>query len=105
MVVPSAHVTSITELSTDAYLELMSLLRESMLRLERAIGCHGMNVGVNQGEAAGAGIEAHAHIHIVPRWRGDTNFMPVTAGMRVISQGLDHAYRMLRPHFEDLDAD
>lgn len=103
MVVPSKHVASITELPMDSYVELMSLLRESMLRLESALGCHGMNVGVNQGEAAGAGIEAHAHIHIVPRWRGDTNFMPVTAGTRVISQSLGHAYQMLRPHFEDLD--
>jgi len=103
MVVPQEHVASITELSVDAYTELMGLLRETMIRLERALGCQGMNIGVNQGEAAGAGIEAHAHIHLVPRWRGDTNFMPVTAGMRVISQGLEHAYRMLQPHFEDLN--
>ena len=103
MVVPSAHVTSITHLEADAYSELMTLLRESMVRLEKALGCQGMNVGINQGEAAGAGIEAHAHIHLVPRWKGDTNFMPVTGGMRVISQGLEHAYDMLLPHFEDLD--
>ncbi|MEC8025790.1 MAG: HIT domain-containing protein [Myxococcota bacterium] len=104
MVVPQEHVNSITDLSEEAYIELMLLLRESTARLVHALGCHGVNTGINQGEAAGAGIESHVHIHLVPRWRGDTNFMPVTASVRVVSQGLDHAFGMLRPYFEDLDA-
>ena len=105
MVVPREHVTSIADLPDAAYIELMKLLREAMRRLESALSCDGMNIGVNQGQAGGAGIEAHAHIHLVPRWHGDTNFMPVTASVRVVSQGLEHAYRTLRPHFESLDAD
>ncbi len=103
MVIPTRHVSSLTELTETEYSALMTLVREATMRLEAACSPHGINMGMNLGEAAGAGIAEHLHMHLVPRWRGDTNFMSVTAGSRVVSQGLDHAWNTLRPHFADLD--
>ncbi len=103
MVVPRVHVSRLEQLSDEAYTELMSLVRASATRLQAACNPQGINLGMNLGEAAGAGIETHLHMHLVPRWAGDTNFMAVTAGTRVVSQGLEHAWATLRPHFEDLD--
>jgi ATP adenylyltransferase len=65
-------------------------------RIQRALKPHGFNIGINIGKAAGAGITGHLHVHIVPRWRGDTNFMPVTAHIKVISQSLRELFRRLR---------
>ena len=105
MVVPRRHVADLSDLRDSEYHAMMSLLRASHERLKAACSPHGVNVGMNLGEAAGAGIASHLHMHLVPRWRGDTNFMPVTAGINVVSQGVEHAFALLRPHFQDLDAD
>lgn len=103
MVIPHRHVSRLTQLDEAEYMHLMALVRHATQRLEVACQPGGINMGMNQGEAAGAGIESHLHLHLVPRWSGDTNFMTVTAGARVVSQGLEHAWRLLRPHFSDLD--
>jgi ATP adenylyltransferase len=81
----------------------MRLVRETVTRLRGALGAEGFNVGMNLGSAAGAGIAEHLHAHVVPRWSGDTNFMPVLANVRVMPQYLEETYDHLRPAFADLD--
>lgn len=102
LVAPRRHVAELTDLEADEYIALMDLLRESTSRLKRAVRCHGLNVGFNLGAAAGAGVPGHVHGHVVPRWSGDTNFMPVLADVRVMPQYLDEAWRQLYPAFADL---
>jgi ATP adenylyltransferase len=99
MIVPYAHVDAITGLEEDTTTEMMRLLRRSQTVLTEAMNPHGFNVGINQGGAAGAGIADHVHLHLVPRWVGDTNFMPVMGNVRVIPQHLDDTYAMLRGGF------
>ena len=79
LVVPHAHAASLEELEADDADALFRLVRASSSRLVRALKAEGLNVGVNQGAVAGAGVAAHLHVHVVPRWSGDTNFMPVLA--------------------------
>lgn len=102
LVLPREHVASLDELSEAAYDALFRLVREAQRRLGSAVGAEAFNIGLNLGEAAGAGIAEHLHVHIVPRWAGDTNFMPVLADIRVMPQHLDETFRHLYPHFADL---
>ena len=95
LIVPNRHVGDISKLSTKEYVELMELLRETKGLLQTALGPQGFNVGINLGHVAGAGIPGHVHIHIVPRWSGDHNFMPVTAATKVISSSLEVVYKKL----------
>jgi len=95
LIVPNRHVADITQLPRVEYTELMDLLRETKDLLQKALGPEGFNVGLNLGRIAGAGIPGHVHLHIVPRWRGDHNFMPVTAATKVISQSLSVIYKKL----------
>jgi ATP adenylyltransferase len=96
MVSPYEHVDSIELLGPDALSELMTLTQRSMAAIRSAYGPDGFNLGVNQGKVAGAGVEDHVHLHVVPRWGGDTNFMPVTGGVRVLPQSLADSYEALR---------
>jgi ATP adenylyltransferase len=75
------------------------LLRASVSAVRAALSPHGLNLGMNLGRVAGAGIDQHCHWHVVPRWNGDTNFMPVTGGAKVLSEALADTYRRLAPHF------
>ncbi len=102
LVAPRRHVSDLAELSDEEYGALTTLLRESTIRLRKAVGCSGMNVGFNLGIDAGAGVADHLHGHIVPRWRGDTNFLPVLADVRVMPEYLDDAWRRLYGAFADL---
>lgn len=102
LVAPRRHVADLADLSEAEYGGLMALLRESTVRLRRAVGCAAMNVGFNLGLHAGAGIADHLHGHVVPRWPGDTNFMPVLTDVRVMPQYLDDAWRRIYPAFADL---
>jgi ATP adenylyltransferase len=102
LVAPRRHVGDVGDLEPAEWDALTSLLRESIARLKRAVGCEGMNVGFNLGAVAGAGVADHLHGHLVPRWRGDTNFMPVLADVRVMPEYLDDAWKKLRPAFADL---
>ena len=95
LVVPNRHVPDISKLSRQEYLALMELLVETKDILQSVLKPHGFNLGLNLGRVAGAGIPGHVHFHIVPRWKGDHNFMPVTAGTKVISQSLSVIYKKL----------
>jgi ATP adenylyltransferase len=95
MVSPYEHVPSIEELDAETLLELMALTQRSLGALREAYGPEGFNLGVNQGRIAGAGVEDHVHLHVVPRWDADTNFMPVIASTRVLPQSLEDSYATL----------
>ena len=99
MVAPYEHIGRIQELSPETVAEMMSLAQLAMTRLEDVYSPHGYNVGFNQGRVAGAGVEHHIHMHVVPRWGGDTNFMPVIADTKVMPQTLEQSYEALKGAF------
>jgi ATP adenylyltransferase len=99
MVAPLAHVASLTDLDDEQSLQLLQALRRSLAVLEQELKPEGFNVGVNLGKVAGAGIPDHVHVHVVPRWNGDTNFMPVLAETKVINQHLDSSWAQLSRAF------
>ena len=95
LVAPLAHKGQLSELTEDELLDLQLILRRMVALLSEAMRPDGYNVGLNLGRVAGAGLPGHLHWHIVPRWNGDTNFMPVLADVKVISQSLDALYELL----------
>ncbi|MEO3756480.1 HIT domain-containing protein [Streptomyces sp. B6B3] len=95
MVVPYRHVADYPELTADETAELAELTKRAMVAIRTAAGAHGFNIGMNQGTVAGAGIAAHLHQHVVPRWGGDANFMPVIGQTKVLPQLLGDTRRML----------
>lgn len=101
MVAPYKHVATFEGLSDDELLELLKLVRASMRAIKRVYGPDGFNVGVNVGRAAGAGIEDHLHIHIVPRWVGDTSFITIVSATKTVPQDLRDTYRALKPVLEE----
>ncbi len=102
MIAPYSHVASLEYLSEEEVTEMFLLAQEVIKILRKVMGPDGFNVGINIGRVAGAGFDQHVHLHIVPRWNGDTNFMPVLADVKVIPEGLRETYNRLKPHFEDL---
>jgi len=102
MVVPYVHAASLTELEPAQRAELGELTMHCEQVLRQAMRPDGFNIGLNLGSAAGAGIAEHLHVHVVPRWDGDTNYMTVVGEIRVIPQHLDHTYAMLQPYFQGL---
>jgi ATP adenylyltransferase len=104
MIAPRRHVASPELLTRDERAILTELISKSVVRLRKALKPSGLNVGANLGRSAGAGFAEHMHWHIVPRWDGDTNFVPVLTSTRVISQHLDSSYRMLAPLFKSIEA-
>jgi ATP adenylyltransferase len=99
MVAPRRHVPSLEDLDADELLELMALTQRSLGALRDTYGPDGFNLGVNEGEIAGAGFADHVHLHVVPRWAADNNFMAVTGDTRVLPQSLDDSYAALRERF------
>ena len=99
MVAPYEHVGALQDLDADTVAEIMALAQKAMRRLEEVYSPQGYNVGFNQGRIAGAGFENHIHMHVVPRWGGDTNFMPVLADTRVMPQSLEQSYEALHGAF------
>lgn len=99
MIVPYRHVATLPDLEADAAAEMTELTRRSQRVVQDAMRPQGFNIGMNQGRAAGAGIDQHLHMHLVPRWVGDTNFMPVVGDTRVMPQHLDETYELLRKGF------
>ncbi len=95
LVAPLAHLAKLQELPDDVLLDLQRTLRKMLGILERSMCAEGFNVGLNLGKVAGAGLPGHLHWHIVPRWSGDTNFMPVFTDAKVIVQSLDSLYDLL----------
>jgi len=102
LVVPNRHEAELEDLSDEEYDALFRLTRDAASRLAKAVRSQGLNIGLNLGRAAGAGIADHLHVHIVPRWDGDTNFMPVIGDVRVMPQHLQATHRHLLPHFLDV---
>lgn len=95
LIAPRAHKASLAELNDDELLETMHTLRRMVGILGEMLHPDGYNIGVNLGKSAGAGLPGHLHWHVVPRWDGDTNFMPVLADVKVIAQSLDSLYEYL----------
>jgi ATP adenylyltransferase len=100
MIVPRRHIAALAEATPDELQELITLTRRAEMVLTEAYAPHGLNIGLNLGKAAGAGVADHLHIHIVPRWNGDTNFMTVVGTVRVLPETLDATAAKLRPLFE-----
>ncbi len=96
MVAPFEHVGRLQDIAPETVAEMMGFAQQAMDRLEAVYGPQGFNVGFNQGKAAGAGVEHHIHMHVVPRWGGDTNFMPVIGDVRVMPQSLEDSYAALK---------
>lgn len=101
MVVPYQHVADLEDLDDETLAEAMILVRKCTALLDCAMHPEGFNVGINIGKAAGAGIHEHLHIHIVPRWVGDTNFMPVLGETRVLPEMVADSYKRLRSVLEN----
>ncbi len=102
MVVPYRHTGGVAELDGEEQRELMGTLARTLAAEDRAFNPGGYNIGLNLGEAAGAGIRDHLHAHVVPRWHGDTNFMPVLGDVKVIPEHLEATYDRLQQAFADL---
>jgi ATP adenylyltransferase len=104
MVAPFEHVGDLRRLQADASAELMVLTQRSLAAIERVYGAEGFNLGMNLGDVAGAGFAGHVHMHVVPRWKGDTNFMPVVGDTRVMPEALPDSWSKLRAAFEEVAA-
>lgn len=100
LVVPTKHASHPKDLDDREYQALTALLLFGMTALEKVLAPHGMNVGMNLGRVAGAGVDEHLHFHIVPRWDGDHNYVAVLGEVRVINEHLDDTYRQLKPAFK-----
>ena len=96
MIAPYRHVANLQDLTDGEAMEHFNLVKKSLTLLKQVLKPDGFNLGLNMGKIAGAGIEEHLHTHLVPRWQGDTNFMPVLSDTRVISEGLAATYEKLR---------
>ena len=102
MVVPYRHIPNLAATTTDEQAELMRFTRDAEVALTEAYTPQGMNIGINLGRPAGAGVVDHLHIHAVPRWTGDTNFMTAIGNTRVLPEDLAATKRRLQPVFERL---
>ena len=99
MIVPLQHVSRLQMLKPDILMEMTGWMRVAESILEKTYRCDGFNVGMNIGSAAGAGLDSHLHIHMLPRWSGDTNFMSTTADIRIIPEELTVTWNRLAPQF------
>jgi ATP adenylyltransferase len=105
MVVPNRHIGSLAAGTPEELSELMRFTRDAEIALHEAYTPQGINIGINLGRPAGAGVLDHVHVHLVPRWNGDTNFMSVIGNTRVLPEDLGETARRLRPIFERLATD
>ena len=105
MVVPARHVGSLAEATRQELTELILMARRAEIALTEAYRPHGMNMGINLGRPAGAGVPGHLHLHLVPRWDGDTNFMTVVGATRVVPEEPPQTLKRLRPIFDRLAGD
>ena len=102
MIVPNRHVASLSVTTAAEQMDLMRLTRHAEMALTEAYSPHGINIGINLGRPAGAGVLDHLHVHLVPRWNGDTNFMTAIGETRVLPEDLNVSVAKLRPIFERL---
>ena len=103
LVMPRKHKGDLLDLSDEEYFELTGLLRSSLSVLKSSYEAQGFNIGLNHGDVAGAGIPAHLHWHILPRWFGDTNFFPVVCETKVLPETLKQTYQRLQKGFLKLN--
>ena len=96
MAAPYRHVKSLELLSGEELADLMDVVNEAKVRIDKKLKPHGYNIGLNIGKVGGAGFAGHVHVHIVPRWKGDTNFMPIVADTKIVSESLESMYRILK---------
>lgn len=99
MISPYKHVSELSDLDNDTKIEIMNLIQKCTNVLKKAMKAEGFNIGINIGPVAGAGVKDHLHVHIVPRWTGDTNFMPIFGNIKIISEGLQQTWEKLRKEF------
>ncbi len=104
MIVPYRQVADFQDLSLVELAEMMQAAQRAVGALNRVMGPHGYNIGANLGRVAGAGIENHVHFHVVPRWNGDTNFMPVLGDTKVVSEEMRKTFRKLQKAFKNADS-
>jgi len=102
LVAPKLHTSDINRLSDDTFAQLSFLTRLCVIVLTEVYSPQGFNIGANLGRAAGAGVPGHIHYHVLPRWNGDTNFLPVISEVKVISESITDTYNKLIPHFRNL---
>jgi ATP adenylyltransferase len=101
MVCPKSHVAELEDIPTEEKMELLELLEVSIRALRKAIKPHGFNIGINMGRAAGAGLEDHIHIHVVPRWIGDTNFMPICSDVKIIVEDINSSMMKIKNYLTE----
>ncbi len=99
MVAPFEHIGALQDIEPEVMAEMMDLAQQAIRKMESVYSPEGFNIGVNQGRVAGAGVEGHIHLHVVPRWAGDNNYMPVLADTRVMPQSLEETYDALEGGF------
>jgi ATP adenylyltransferase len=102
MVVPFQHTGDLLELDDNILLDMQKTIRKTIKVMRKVLHPHAMNIGLNMGRMAGAGIDEHIHYHIVPRWDGDTNFMPVIGDTKVVSESLDDTWKKLHDVFLEM---
>jgi len=102
LIYPLRHTPTVEDISREEGSRLFTLIQDSTAILKEAYRPEGLNVGMNMGRSAGAGIEDHLHFHVVPRWPGDVNFMPLLAETKVMPEHLDDSYKALSPFFQKL---
>ncbi|HRN78470.1 MAG TPA: HIT domain-containing protein [Candidatus Dependentiae bacterium] len=102
LILPYQHIATLPELSLEARTELMEVAAHCYTIVKQVLSADGVNMGINFGKAAGAGIPAHLHQHVLPRWFGDTNFLPTLSDTKQISFDLNEVYKKLKPSFEDI---
>ncbi len=102
LVLPLEHTQKLSALSSEARTELMEVVTHCSTILEKELNAQGINIGLNQGKAAGAGLPSHLHFHVLPRWAGDTNFLPTLAQTKTVSVSLEDLYNKLKPHLDKL---
>ncbi|MBA2522900.1 MAG: HIT domain-containing protein [Solirubrobacterales bacterium] len=99
MVAPFDHVGRLQDIDPEVTAEMLALANQALTRMETVYSPQGFNIGINQGRVAGAGVDGHIHLHVVPRWAGDNSFMPVLADTRVMPQSLEESYEALQEGF------
>ncbi|PMP59825.1 MAG: HIT family hydrolase [Caldisphaera sp.] len=102
MIAPLRHVATLEDLNDEEMNEIGKMIKVSIISLRKAYRPEGFNIGVNIGEVAGAGVPGHVHIHVVPRWKGDSNYITIVGGTKVVPQSLEDTYQLLRPITEEV---
>lgn len=102
LVLPFEHKAKLSDLSSEAQTEIIKVISHCSTILEKELEAKGINVGLNQGKAAGAGLPSHLHFHVLPRWIGDTNFLPTLGQTKTVSTSLNDVFTKLKPHIDKL---